>query len=144
MGEKVLIENKDYTVDVTKQINVGSYKLTVIGKGGYNGKLENVDWKIEPMQLLSFCHVDSLTKTYDGTAAATLTKSAVKFYSRTSSFITLPEDAYDITNARFTKLQADKSYQDGTIAYHRRTGGHGFTAADWSYFLDFTDKIFCE
>ena len=112
MGEKVLIENKDFTVDVTKQINVGSYKLTVIGKGGYNGKIENVDWKIEPMQLLSFCHVDSLTKTYDGTAAATLTKSAVKFYSRTSSFITLPEDAYDITNARFTKLQADKSYQD--------------------------------
>ena len=41
-------------------------------------------------------------------------------------------------------VKADKSYQDGTIAYHRRTGGHGFTAADWSYFLDFTDKIFCE
>ena len=48
LGETVLTENKDYTVTAAPQTNVGSYMLTVTGKGNYNGAIENVDWKIEP------------------------------------------------------------------------------------------------
>ena len=48
LGEKVLEKDKDYTLTDAEQTNAGSYKLTITGKGGYNGAIENVDWKIEP------------------------------------------------------------------------------------------------
>ena len=48
LGETVLTENKDYTVTAAPQTNVGSYMLTVTGKGNYTGEIENVNWKIEP------------------------------------------------------------------------------------------------
>ena len=48
LGEKVLKKDKDYTLTDAEQTNAGSYKLTITGKGGYNGAIENVDWKIEP------------------------------------------------------------------------------------------------
>ena len=48
LGETVLTENKDYTVTAAPQTNVGSYTLTVTGKGNYTGNIENVNWKIEP------------------------------------------------------------------------------------------------
>ena len=48
LGEKVLMKDKDYTLTDAEQTNADSYKLTITGKGGYNGAIENVDWKIEP------------------------------------------------------------------------------------------------
>lgn len=38
------------------------------------------------------------------------------------------------------ELQPDKSYGEGTIAYHRRTGGHATTPFDWKCFFDFADR----
>lgn len=58
----------------TAQTNVGSYTLTVTGKGNYTGKIENVNWKIEPMQLYRFCDIEPVTKVYDGTAWLRLPK----------------------------------------------------------------------
>ena len=48
LGEKVLNKDKDYTLTAAPQTNVGSYTLTVTGKGNYTGNIENVNWKIEP------------------------------------------------------------------------------------------------
>lgn len=118
LGETVLTENRDYTVTATPQTDVGSYMLTVTGKGNYTGKIENVNWKIEPMQLYRFCNIDPVTKTYDGTAAAPIAKSALTFHDANArgASVTLPEDAYDITNARFTMRQGDGTYADSPEA----------------------------
>ena len=48
LGEKVLTKDTDYILTDAEQTDAGSYKLTVTGKGGYNGAIEQVDWKIEP------------------------------------------------------------------------------------------------
>lgn len=118
LGETVLTENKDYTVTATPQTDVGSYMLTVTGKGNYTGEIENVNWKIEPVQLYRFCNIDPVTKTYDGTAAAPIAKSALTFHDANArgASVTLPEDAYDITNARFTMRQSDGTYADSPEA----------------------------
>ena len=70
LNETVLTENTDYTVAVTPRTNVGSYTLTVTGKHNYTGKIETVDWKIDPMQLSRFCDIEPVTKVYDGTTDA--------------------------------------------------------------------------
>ncbi len=50
-GDKTLIENTDYTVsDIEKQIDAGTYKVTVTGKGGYMSSAEK-EWKITPNEL---------------------------------------------------------------------------------------------
>ena len=115
LGETVLTENRDYTVTATPQTDVGSYMLTVTGKGNYTGKIENVEWKIEPMQLYRFCDIEPVTKVYDGTAVAPIAKSALTFRT-TGAVVTLPEDVYDITNARFTMRQGDGTYVESPEA----------------------------
>ena len=112
LGEKTLTRGTDFYVDATMQTNVGSYTLTVTGKGNYTGKIENVNWKIEPMQLYRFCNIEPVTKVYDGTAVAPLSEDAVTFNSRNASKLSLPKGAYSITNARFTMKQTDGSYAD--------------------------------
>ena len=118
LGETVLTENRDYTVTATPQTDVGSYMLTVTGKGNYTGEIENVNWKIEPMQLYRFCNIEPVTKVYDGTATAPIAKSALAFHDANArgASVTLPEDAYDITNARFTMRQGDGTYADSPEA----------------------------
>ena len=118
LGETVLTGNKDYTVMTTAQTNVGSYTLTVTGKGNYTGKIENVNWKIEPMQLYRFCDIEPVTKVYDGTAVAPIAKSALSFHDANArgASVMLPEDAYDITNARFTMRQGDGTYVESPEA----------------------------
>ena len=46
-----LTKGTDFYVDATMQANAGSYTLTVNGNGNYSGKIENVEWKIEPMKI---------------------------------------------------------------------------------------------
>lgn len=118
LGETVLTENRDYTVTATPQTDVGSYMLTVTGKGNYTGEIENVNWKIEPMQLYRFCDIKPVTKVYDGTAVAPIAKSALAFHDANArgASVTLPEDAYDITNARFTMRQGDGTYVESPEA----------------------------
>ena len=63
-----------------------------------------------PISLLS---VSSISKTYDGSADVTLTADKLTFFSKTAKAtnIKLPDTAITFTNARFTKKQADGSYQ---------------------------------
>lgn len=46
-GDKTLSRDNDYTMKVPKQIDAGSYKLTINGGGNYTGT-KTVEWKILP------------------------------------------------------------------------------------------------
>ncbi|WP_455495267.1 YDG domain-containing protein [Gemmiger sp.] len=132
LGETVLTENRDYTVTATPQTDVGSYTLTVTGKGNYTGEIENVNWKIEPMQLYRFCDIEPVTKVYDGTAVAPIAKSALTFRT-TGAVVTLPEDVYDITNARFTMRQDDGTYVESPEAGNGKSLSFTVTLKNGNY-----------
>lgn len=142
LGETVLTENRDYTVTATPQTDVGSYMLTVTGKGNYTGKIENVNWKIEPMQLYRFCDIEPVTKVYDGTAVAPIAKSALAFHDANArgASVTLPEDAYDITNARFTMRQSDGTYVESPEAGNGKSLSFTVTLTSDNYVFESTTE----
>lgn len=142
LGETVLTENRDYTVTATPQTDVGSYMLTVTGKGNYTGEIENVNWKIEPMQLYRFCDIEPVTKVYDGTAVAPIAKSALAFHDANArgASVTLPEDAYDITNARFTMRQSDGTYADSPEAGDGKSLSFTVTLTSDNYVFESTTE----
>ena len=88
----------------------------VVGDENHNDTAEqSITVTIDPMKLSRFVlGIDSLTKSYDGTASASLDKNEIEFRSNGATVL-LSEDAYDITNARFT-VRADGSYQDSPEA----------------------------
>jgi len=47
LGDKTLSRDNDYTMKVPKQIDAGSYQLTIKGGGNYSGT-KTVEWKILP------------------------------------------------------------------------------------------------
>lgn len=108
MGEKVLVENTDYTVNVTQQANVreNDYTLTINGTGNYTGKIKNVKWNIAPMKIDSFMVSFDISKDYDGTAAITKTPeewAKVLTFKTLSAYdiVNVPSDAYTISDASF-------------------------------------------
>lgn len=108
MGEKVLVENTDYTVNVTQQANVreNDYTLTINGTGNYTGKIKNVKWNIAPMKIDSFMVSSDISKDYDGTAAVTKTPeewaTLLTFKTLSASGrVNVPSDAYTISDASF-------------------------------------------
>lgn len=108
MGEKVLVENTDYTVNVTQQANVreNDYTLTINGTGNYTGKIKNVKWNIAPMKIDSFMVSSDISKDYDGTAAITKTPeewAKVLTFKTLSAYdiVNVPSDAYTISDASF-------------------------------------------
>ena len=111
LGETTLTRGTDFYVTAQTQTDAGSYKLTISGNGNYSGKIENVEWKIDPLPI-SLLSVSSISKTYDGSADVTLTADKLTFISTTAKAtnIKLPDTAITFTNAQFTKKQADGSY----------------------------------
>ena len=111
LGDKTLSRDNDYTMEVTKQTDAGSYKLTIKGGGNYSGEIKDVEWKIEPLPI-SLLSVSSISKTYDGSADVTLTADKLTFFSKTASRqdITLPNTALTFSDAQFTSKQEDGSY----------------------------------
>lgn len=108
MGEKVLVENTDYTVDVIQQTNVSEndYPLTITGTGNYTGKIKNVKWNIAPMKIDSVMVSSDISKAYDGTAAITKTPeewAKVLTFKTLSAYdiVNVPSDAYTISDASF-------------------------------------------
>ena len=108
MGEKVLVENTDYTVNVAQQANVreNDYTLTINGTGNYTGKIKNVKWNIAPMKIDSFMVSSDISKDYDGTAAITKTPeewAKVLIFKTFSAYdiVNVPSDAYTISDASF-------------------------------------------
>lgn len=111
LGDKTLSRDNDYSMQVTKQTDAGSYKLTIKGGGNYSGEIKDVEWKIEPLPI-SLLSVSSISKTYDGSADVTLTADKLTFFSKTASRqdITLPNTALTFSDAQFTSKQEDGSY----------------------------------
>lgn len=108
MGEKVLVENTDYTVDVAQQANVSEndYDLTINGTGNYTGNIKNVKWNITPMKIDSVMVSSAISKAYDGTAAVTKTPeewAKVLTFKTLSAYdiVNVPSDAYTISDASF-------------------------------------------
>ena len=71
LGDKILTENTDYTVDYSdKSINAGEYTVTVTGTGNYSGTV-TATYTITPAAL-TITGATLASKTYDGTTNATV------------------------------------------------------------------------
>lgn len=108
MGETILAENTDYTVDVKQRTNVSEndYTLTITGTGNYTGKIKNVKWNIAPMKIDSVMVSSDISKAYDGTAAVSKTPeewATVLTFKTLSAYdsVNVPSDAYTISDASF-------------------------------------------
>lgn len=107
-------ENGTYSAAVPAFTDAGTY--TVYYKANSTGHTEatgSFTVTIDPLPI-SLLSISKISKTYDGRASAELLPSMLTFVSKAAgrSDITLPDTALTITNARFTMLQADKSYKE--------------------------------
>ena len=114
LGETTLTQNTDFYVDATMQTNADSYTLTVNGNGNYSGKIENVEWKIEPMKIDSVMVSSDISKTYDGTATVTKTAeewAKVLTFKTLSAYdvVSVPSDAYTISDAYFVEKSGEET-----------------------------------
>ena len=107
-GEKVLVENTDYTLSYSEDvINAGTVTVTITGKGNYS-QVTTVDYQITPRTVKLTSGSDS--KTYDGTP---LTKHEVK------------EDGFvkdDGATYEFTGSQTNVGTSDNTFTYNLKDG----------------------
>ena len=115
LGGKTLRKDNDYNMEVTNQINAGSYQLTIKGGGNYTGT-KTVEWKIEPIKIDQAKFVKNITKTYSGEAEFTLTlvekKNCLEFYDSHMKPISIPEGEYTISGMRFVAKNAEGEYVD--------------------------------
>ena len=114
LGDETLSRDNDYTVQVTKQTDAGSYKLTIKGGGNYSGEIKDVEWKIEPMKIDSVMVSSDISKTYDGTA--TVTKTAEEWANvltfktlSASDVVDVPSSAYTISDAYFVEKSGEET-----------------------------------
>ena len=114
LGDETLSRDNDYTVQVTKQTDAGSYKLTIKGGGNYSGEIKDVEWKIEPMKIDSVMVSSGISKTYDGTA--TVTKTAEEWAKvltfktlSASGVVDVPSSAYTISDAYFVEKSGEET-----------------------------------
>lgn len=114
LGDETLSRDNDYTVQVTKQTNAGSYKLTIKGGGNYSGEIKDVEWKIEPMKIDSVMVSSDISKVYDGTAEINMSANewttALKFKTRSAyDVVSVPSNAYTISDAYFVEKSGEET-----------------------------------
>lgn len=114
LGDETLSRDNDYTVQVTKQTNAGSYKLTIKGGGNYSGEIKDVEWKIEPMKIDSVMVSSDISKVYDGTAEINMSANewttVLKFKTRSAyDVVSVPSDAYTISDAYFVEKSGEET-----------------------------------
>ena len=110
-GEKVLVENTDYTLSYSEDvINAGTVTVTITAKGNYS-QVTTVDYQITPRTVKLTSGSDS--KTYDGTP---LTKHEVK----EDGFVKDDGATYDFTGSQTNVGTSDNTFtyalKDGTLA----------------------------
>ena len=109
-GEKVLVEDTDYTLSYSEDvINAGTVTVTITGKGNYSQET-TVDYQITPRTVKLTSGSDS--KTYDGTP---LVKHDV----------TVSEDGFvkdDGATYEFTGSQTNVGTSDNTFTYALKDG----------------------
>ena len=114
LGDETLSRDNDYTVQVTKQTDADSYKLTIKGGGNYSGEIKDVEWKIEPMKIDSVMVSSGISKVYDGTAEINMSANewatALKFKTRSAyDVVSVPSDAYTISDAYFVEKSGEET-----------------------------------
>ena len=114
LGDETLSRDNDYSVQVTKQTDAGSYKLTIKGGGNYTDEIKDVKWKIEPMKIDSVMVSSDISKTYDGTAEINMTAEewakVLTFKTLSASgVVDVPSSAYTISDAYFVKKSGEKT-----------------------------------
>lgn len=114
LGDETLSRDNDYTVQVTKQTDAGSYKLTIKGGGNYSGEIKDVEWKIEPMKIDSVMVSSDISKVYDGTAEINMSANewatALKFKTLSASgVVDVPSKTYTISDAYFVKKSGEET-----------------------------------
>ena len=110
-GEKVLVEDTDYTLSYSEDvINAGKVTVTITGAGNYS-QVTTVDYQITPRTVKLTSGSDS--KTYDGTP---LTKHEVK----EDGFVKDDGATYDFTGSQTNVGTSDNTFtynlKDGTLA----------------------------
>ena len=110
-GEKVLVEDTDYTLSYSEDvINAGTVTVTITGKGNYS-QVTTVDYQITPRTVKLTSGSDS--KTYDGTP---LTKHEVK----DDGFVKDDGATYEFTGSQTNVGTSDNTFtyalKDGTLA----------------------------
>ena len=110
-GEKVLVEDTDYTLSYSEDvINAGTVTVTITAKGNYS-QVTTVDYQITPRTVKLTSGSDS--KTYDGTP---LTKHEVK----EDGFVKDDGATYDFTGSQTNVGTSDNTFtyalKDGTLA----------------------------
>ena len=110
-GEKVLVEDTDYTLSYSEDvINAGTVTVTITGAGNYS-QVTTVDYQITPRTVKLTSGSDS--KTYDGTS---LTKHEVK----EDGFVKDDGATYDFTGSQTNVGTSDNTFtynlKDGTLA----------------------------
>ena len=129
LGDKTLRRDNDYSMQVTKQTDAGSYKLTIKGGGNYSGTIEK-DWKIEPVKIDSVMVSTAavISKVYDGTAKINMTAEEwagiLEFRpSSASATVAVPSSAYTISDASFLEdrdnqwIDSPEAGKKSAIAY---------------------------
>ena len=114
LGDETLSRDNDYTVQVTKQTDAGSYKLTIKGGGNYSGEIKDVEWKIEPMKIDSVMVSSDISKVYDGTAEINMSANewatALKFKTLSASdVVDVPSKTYTISDAYFVEKSGEET-----------------------------------
>ena len=114
LGDKTLSRDNDYSVQVTKQTDADSYKLTIKGGGNYSGEIKDVKWKIEPMKIDSVMVSSDISKVYDGTAEINMSANewatALKFKTHSAyDVVSVPSDAYTISDAYFVEKSGEET-----------------------------------
>ena len=114
LGDETLSRDNDYTVQVTKQTDAGSYKLTIKGGGNYSGEIKDVEWKIEPMKIDSVMVSSGIFKVYDGTAEINMTAEewakVLTFKTLSASgVVDVPSSAYTISDAYFVEKSGEET-----------------------------------
>ena len=110
-GEKVLVEDTDYTLSYSEDvINAGTVTVTITGAGNYSQET-TVDYQITPRTVKLTSGSDS--KTYDGTP---LTKHEVK----DDGFVKDDGATYEFTGSQTNVGTSDNTFtyalKDGTLA----------------------------
>lgn len=114
LGDETLSRDNDYSVQVTKQTDAGSYKLTIKGGGNYTDEIKDVKWKIEPMKIDSVMVSSGIFKVYDGTAEINMTAEewakVLTFKTLSASgVVDVPSKTYTISDAYFVKKSGEET-----------------------------------
>ena len=125
-GQKVTFtysasENSTYSAAVPAFTDAGTY--TVYYKANSTGHTEaagSFTVTIGPMEIARTTFVKNLSKTYDGTAVFELDAaekaSCLKFYDAHNQEVSVPADAYEISNVRAVVMNAEGGYVDSPEA----------------------------